>query len=196
MVEYDERTALLVVDVQNDFVDPDGSLYVAGAEDAIARINTEIRRAHVAGALIVYSLDWHPEHTPHFEEDGGTWPVHCVQGTWGAILHGDLDEIDNAPQIYKGGGGEDGYSAFSVRDPRSGETAATELHELLQAQGVERVVVVGLATDYCVLQTVLDARRLDLGATVIEGAIRAVDLEESDGARALEAMREAGALVE
>ena len=196
MVEYDERTALLVVDVQNDFAHPDGALYVVGAEEAIARINTEIRHAHNAGALIVYTQDWHPEHTPHFEQDGGTWPAHCVTETWGAILHADLDEIDSAPLIRKGGGGEDGYSAFSVRDPQSGEASPTELHELLQAQGVERVVVVGLATDYCVRETVLDARRLDLETTVIEGAIRAVDLQEGDGERSLAAMREAGARVE
>ena len=196
MVEYDERTALLVVDVQNDFANPDGALYVAGAEEAIGRINAGIRHAHNAGALIVYTQDWHPEHTPHFEQDGGTWPAHCVAETWGAILHADLDEIDSAPRILKGGGGEDGYSAFSVRDPQSGEASPTELHELLQAQGIERVVVVGLATDYCVRETVLDARRLDLETTVIEGAIRAVDLQEGDGERSLEAMREAGARVE
>ncbi|MDA1062428.1 MAG: isochorismatase family protein [Chloroflexi bacterium] len=196
MAEYDGRSALLVVDVQNDFADPDGALFVAGAGEAIARINTEIGRAHDAGALIVYTQDWHPEHTSHFEQDGGTWPVHCVAGTWGAILHGDLDEIDSAPQIRKGAGGEDGYSAFSVRDPRSGEVSTTELHALLQAQGIERTVVVGLATDYCVLQTVLDARRLDIDATVIEAAIRAVELQEGDGARALAAMREAGAHIE
>ncbi len=196
MVEYDARTALLVVDVQNDFADPDGSLYVAGAEQAIERINAEVRHAHHGGALIVYTQDWHPQHTPHFDQDGGTWPVHCVAETWGAILHANLDEIDNAPRIRKGGGGEDGYSAFSVRDPQGGEASPTELYELLQAQGVERVVVVGLATDYCVRETVLDARRLDLDATVIEDAIRAVDLQQGDGKRALDAMREAGAHIE
>jgi len=196
VAEYDGRSALLVVDVQNDFADPEGALFVAGAGEAIVRINTEIGRAHDAGALIVYTQDWHPEHTPHFAPDGGTWPAHCVAGTWGAILHGDLDEIDSAPRIRKGAGGEDGYSAFSVRDPQSGEVSATELHALLQARGVEHIVVVGLATDYCVLQTVLDARRLDLDATVIEDAIRPVELQEGDGARALAAMREAGAHIE
>ena len=114
MVEYDERTALLVVDVQNDFAHPEGSLYVAGAEEAIARMDAEIGHAHDAGALIVYTQDRHPEHTPHFEQDGGTWPVHCVEGTWGAILHADLPEIDSAPLILKGEGGQDAYSAFSV----------------------------------------------------------------------------------
>ena len=196
MVEYDERTALLVVDVQNDFAHPEGSLYVAGAEEAIARMDAEIGHAHDAGALIVYTQDRHPEHTPHFEQDGGTWPVHCVEGTWGAILHADLPEIDSAPLILKGEGGQDAYSAFSVRDPQSGEASPTELHELLQAQGIERVVVVGLATDYCVLETALDARRLDLETMVIEGAIRAVDLREGDGERALDAMREAGVRIE
>jgi nicotinamidase/pyrazinamidase len=196
VVKYDERTALLVTDVQNDFAHPDGSLYVEGAAQAIGAINHEIRRAVEAGALVVYTQDWHPEQTPHFEQDGGPWPSHCVGGSWGAILHADLVEIDDAPRIRKGVNGEDGYSAFTVRDPQSGEAVPTELHELLQARGIARVVVVGLATDYCVRATVLDARRLGLEVTVLEPAVRAVDAEEGDGARAIAEMREAGAHIE
>ena len=120
MVDYDERTALLVVDVQNDFAHPDGSLYVDGAAGAIARTNEEIARALEGGAFVVYSQDWHPEHTPHFAQDGGVWPVHGVADSWGAELHADLAIAEGAPRVRKGADGSDGYSAFSERDRRAG----------------------------------------------------------------------------
>lgn len=195
MGAYDPRCALLVVDVQNDFADPDGSLYVSGGERVIARINREVERARTAGALVVYTQDWHPRHTPHFAQDGGVWPVHCVAGTWGAAFHPVLEVID-APVIRKGAGGADGYSAFSVRDPASGERSATALEAILGERDVERVLIVGLATDYCVKETALDAARLRIPATVIVDAVRAVDLEAGDGARAMEAMRAAGVALE
>ncbi|MYH40956.1 MAG: isochorismatase family protein, partial [Chloroflexi bacterium] len=112
-MEYDARTALVVVDVQNDFAHPEGSLYVAGAEEAIAAANREIERAQGAGALVAYTQDWHPEHTPHFARDGGIWPVHCVAGSWGSRLHDDLLADPSAPRVRKGIGGEDGYSGFT-----------------------------------------------------------------------------------
>ena len=83
MTSYDARTALLVVDVQNDFADPAGTLYVDGGEQVVPVVNTEVEKARAAGALVVYTQDWHPEHTPHFQQDGGIWPVHCVAGTDG-----------------------------------------------------------------------------------------------------------------
>lgn len=196
MVDYDEHTALLVVDVQNDFADPDGSLYVHDAQNAISAINDEIRHARDAGALVVYTQDWHPEHTPHFEQDGGVWPAHCVGETWGAQLHPDVAMLEDAPRVRKGTGGEDGYSSFSMRDPESGELSSTELATLLLERDVERLVIVGIATDYCVKETVLDAARLGFETTVIERGIRAVELEPGDAERALEAMREAGAQIE
>ncbi|GBC87519.1 Nicotinamidase [bacterium HR12] len=191
MTRYDERTGLIVVDVQNDFADPGGSLYVRGGEEVVPVINGEIEAALSAGALVVYTQDWHPPSTPHFQKDGGIWPVHCVQDTWGAAFHPDLRV--EGPVVRKGADGRDGYSGFSVRDPRSGETEATELERILRERGVERLVVCGLATDYCVLETVLDARRLGFPTTVLTAAIRAVDLQPGDGDRALERMREAGA---
>lgn len=196
MARYDARTALVVVDVQNDFAHPDGSLRVAGAEEAIAAVNEEIASALAAGALVVCSQDWHPERTPHFERDGGIWPVHCVADSWGARLHDALDAPADAPRVRKGAGGEDGYSAFTVRDPAGGGETPTALAGLLRERGAERVVVVGLATDYCVLETALDARRLGFATVVVERAIAAVDLAPGDGERALAAMREAGARVE
>lgn len=190
MASYDERTALVVVDVQNDFADPAGSLAVAGGEAVVPVVNEEVARATAAGGFAVATQDWHPPDTPHFEKDGGVWPVHCVQGTWGAELHPDL-RIEG-PVVRKGAGGEDGYSGFTMRDPRSGETVPTELEGLLRERGIERVVVAGLATDVCVKETALDAARLGFATTVLTRAVAAVDLQPGDGEAALAEMAEAG----
>lgn len=191
MPEYDPVTALLVVDVQNDFADPAGGLSVRGGAEIVPRVNEEIRRATAGGALVVYTQDWHPPSTPHFAKDGGVWPVHCVAGTWGAELFPGL--IVAGDRIRKGTQGEDGYSGFTMRDPVSGEERPTELAGLLHAHGVRRVVVCGLATDYCVKSTVVDACRLGFRATVLTDAVAAVDLSPGDGDRALLEMGEAGA---
>ena len=188
---YDERTALLVVDVQNDFTDPSGSLPVREGDDVVPVANAEIEAATAAGAFVVYSQDWHPASTPHFVTEGGIWPVHCVMGTWGAGFHPDLRVSGDV--VHKGDQGADGYSAFSERDPRSGETAPTILQQLLEDHGVERLMICGLATDYCVVETVLDARRLGYGVAVLADGVRAVDLEPGDGDRAIQRMRDAGA---
>ena len=192
MLRYDPQTALVVVDVQNDFADPAGSLSVASGEAVVGHANSEIAMAQGAGALVVLTQDWHPESTPHFAKDGGIWPVHCVADTWGAALHPDLAVPDDAPRVRKGVNGEDGYSGFTMRDPVTGETIPTELERLLRDRAIGRVVVVGLATDYCVKATALDAVRLGFGASVLVDAVAAVNLEPGDGERALEAMREAG----
>ena len=190
MTEYDAGTALVVVDVQNDFADPGGSLYVAGGDQIIGAVNREIEAARAAGALVVYTQDWHPESTPHFEKDGGIWPDHCVGGTWGASFHPEL--VVDGPIVKKGTGGEDGYSGFSVRDPESGAEGGTGLAELLREHGVERVVVAGLALDYCVKATALDAVQEGFAARVLEGATRPVELEPGDGRRAADELRAAG----
>ncbi len=192
MQRYDAATALVVVDVQNDFVDPAGSLTVKGGDAVVRVINREIAMASSAGALVVATQDWHPESTPHFAKDGGIWPVHCVADTWGARLHPDLSIPDDAPRVLKGANGEDGYSGFTMRDPTSGEETPTELDGLLRERGTKHVVVVGLATDYCVSATALDAARLGYTTAVLTDAIAVVDLQPGDGERALEAMREAG----
>jgi nicotinamidase/pyrazinamidase len=192
-VHYDERTALLVVDVQNDFAHPSGSLSVAGGEDVIPIANREVGRAHDADALVVYTRDWHPPDTPHFEPYGGIWPVHCVRETWGADFHADL-KIDGE-LIHKATGPEDGYSGFSVEHLPTGETRGTGLDELLRERGIERVVILGLATDYCVRETALDALRLGFGTEVIREGVRAVEREPGDGDRALADIADAGARV-
>jgi nicotinamidase/pyrazinamidase len=192
MDRYGAATALIVVDVQNDFADPEGSLSVPGAASAVAAINREIEAAREAGATVVATQDWHPERTPHFVTDGGPWPVHCVGGTWGADLSPELALPDGAPLVRKGANGEDGYSGFTMRDPQTGETAPTELEGILRDAGVQAIAVVGLATDYCVKATALDAVRLGLRTTVLSDAVAAVNLEPGDGARALDELRAAG----
>ncbi len=193
MQRYNPATALLAVDVQNDFADSEGSLYVKGGENVVPVINREVAAAHASGAPVILTQDWHPPHTPHFAQDGGVWPVHCVADTWGAELHPELDV--EGISIRKGSNGEDGYSGFTMRDHVSGETVPTELEGYLRARSVERVVICGLATDYCVKETALDAVRLGFKTAVLTDAIAAVDLQPGDGDRAIEEMRAAGVVL-
>ena len=194
MTDYDPSTALLVVDVQNDFADPAGNLFVQGGDRLVGRVNDEVQRAVAGGALVVYTQDWHPESTPHFAKDGGTWPAHCVAGSWGAELHPGL--VVAGHSVRKGSNGEDGYSGFTMRDPTSGEERPTQLEAMLREHGVTRVAVCGLATDYCVRGTVLDSRRLGFETTVLTEAMAAVELAPGDAARALAEMADAGAGLE
>lgn len=187
---YDARTALVVVDVQNDFAHPEGSLYVSGGDRIIPTVNAEIAATRQLGATVVLTQDWHPPSTPHFTTDGGAWPVHCVRGTWGAELHPDLHaEADLI--VRKGTGGEDGYSAFTVLDPATGRTEPTGLAGYLRERAVTAAVVVGLAADVCVKATALDARALGLDTTVLWHATAAVEVEPGDGERALVELQQA-----
>ena len=165
---------------------------MAHGDAVIPAIDREIEMARANGAIIVATQDWHPSSTPHFAKDGGIWPVHCVADTWGAALHPDLALPDDAPRVRKGANGEDGYSGFTMRDPLSGETIATELEGLLRDAAVDTVVVTGLATDYCVKATAIDAARLGFATSVLTDAIAAVELQPGDGERALAEMESAG----
>lgn len=196
MSRYDHHTALVVVDLQNDFADPVGSLAVVGGEDVIASVNREVREATEAGALVVATQDWHPESTPHFAKDGGVWPVHCVGGTWGAALAPGFELPADAPRVRKGTNGEDGYSGFTMRDPETAQETSTELEGLLRRRGIERVVVAGLATDYCVLATALDAVRLGFAVGLVADGVAAVNLQPDDGDRAMSEMAEAGIVID
>lgn len=191
-MDYTTTTALLVVDVQNDFADPSGSLYVEGGEEAIDYINDQIANASKAGATVVYTQDWHPETTPHFEKDGGVWPAHCIADSHGAQFHPKLDVIEDATFIKKGVGGEDGYSAFTVRDPVSGEESPTGLEDELE--GIDAVAIVGLALDVCVKESALDAvRKYD--TTLLADGTRPVNLQPGDASRAVAEMVAAGVKV-
>jgi nicotinamidase/pyrazinamidase len=189
---YDPATALVVVDMQNDFADPAGSLFVAGGDALVGPLNAEIQVARAAGAAVVFTQDWHPPVTPHFQAQGGVWPAHCVRDTWGAEIVPGLD-VAGAPVVRKGMGGEDGYSGFTMRDPVSGVEIPTELDALLREAGVTALVVVGLALDVCVKATALDALLLGYRVTVLEGGSRPVELSPGDGAAAVEELRAAGA---
>ena len=194
MTAYAPHTALIVVDVQNDFADPGGSLYVPGGDtQVVPAVNHQIPLALEAGASVFYTQDWHPERTPHFAIDGGIWPVHCVAGTAGADFHPGL-RIEG-PSVHKGGGGEDGYSGFTMRDPVSGEEISTELASMIRAAGCRRVVVVGLALDYCVKDTALDSAREGFNTTVLLAATAAVNLDPGDGDAAVEQLHGAGVSV-
>ena len=189
-MDYSTRTALVVVDVQNDFADPAGSLAVRGGVDVVGAANAEVRAARSAGAPVFYTQDWHPADTPHFAKDGGTWPVHCVQDTWGAQLHPALEVAGEV--VRKGEHGEDGYSGFSMRDPQTGDVVPTRLAALLREAGVEQLVVVGLATDYCVRATALEGREQGWPVTVPWSAVAAVELAPGDGERTREELVAAG----
>ncbi len=194
--EYTPTTALVVVDLQNDFALPTGALYVPGGEEVVDVVNAEVDAAAAAGALVVYTQDWHPEHTPHFEPDGGLWPVHCVAGTPGAelvdglrLVPGPSGEVE---RVRKGTGAEDGYSGFSEVDLTSGQTGRTRLGALLDAAGARSLVVVGLAGDYCVKATAVDGAGLGHDVTVPLAATRYVALSSDDDVRAREEMAAAG----
>ena len=154
-----------------------------------SRVTTALRE----GATVIYTQDWHPPVTPHFASDGGIWPDHCVQGTWGAELHPGLDV--RGPVVRKGANGEDGYSGFTMRDTRTGETMPTDLERMLRERHVERVVIAGLATDYCVRATARDALALGYATVVARDLIRAVDLQPGDGDRAIAEMAAEGAII-
>ena len=195
-MDYGPSTALIVVDVQNDFARSEGNLPVPGGESVIPFVNDQIAQARRAGSVVVYTQDWHPESTPHFEKDGGVWPVHCVAGTAGAEFHPDLDVVDEAVVIKKGVGGEDGYSAFNIRDPESGEVSSTGLADQLRSRGVNGIAVLGLALDYCVKETAIDSVGEGFETTLLADGTSAVNLRSGDGARAVADIAMSGATVE
>jgi nicotinamidase/pyrazinamidase len=187
----DRGSALLVVDVQNDFC-PGGALAVPGGDRVVPPLNRAAARFSALGLPVYASRDWHPPDSTHFENNGGTWPVHCVQGTPGARLHPDLQLPPQTMIVTKGTDRhDDGYSAME------GRVAGREtLLEDLATRGVTHLYVGGLATDYCVKQSVLDALAQGVRVTVLEDAIAAVNVTPDDGQRAIEQMKAAGATFE
>ncbi|MDT4955556.1 MAG: nicotinamidase/pyrazinamidase [Acidobacteriota bacterium] len=181
-MENEKKRALIVVDVQNDFC-PGGALAVADGNQVVAPLNGLIEEFLSRDEPVFKSRDWHPANTKHFEAYGGTWPVHCVQETRGAEFHPELLGDPRITVISKGMGDEDTYSAFD----------GTDLAARLREQGVVEVLVGGLATDYCVKNTVLDALKEGFKVKALTGAMRPVELQPGDGMRAIEEMGQAGA---
>lgn len=178
--------ALLVVDVQNDFL-PGGALAVGRGDEVLAPLNEAIRAFALVGRPIVASRDWHPAEHCSFKARGGPWPPHCVAGTAGAAFAGGLALPASAIVVSKATTADaDSYSAFG----------GTDLAAQLRRRGVSRLVVGGLATDYCVLNTVLDACAEGFEVLVLTDAVRAVDVAPGDGERAIEKMKQAGARLE
>jgi len=181
----DKKRALIVVDVQNDFC-PGGSLAVANGDEVIPPLNELIKEFLDRGEPVFKTRDWHPATAKHFQAFGGIWPVHCVQNTPGAQFHADLSDDARVTVISKGiDESADGYSAFD----------GTNLAQVLREEDVKEVWVGGLATDYCVKHTVLDARREGFEVKALADAMRAVNLKPNDGVQAIEEMRRAGAEV-
>jgi nicotinamidase/pyrazinamidase len=178
------KQALIVVDVQNDFC-PGGALAVAHGDEVVEPLNELIDEFLERGDPVYKSRDWHPPATKHFAAYGGTWPVHCVQNTKGAEFHPELRDDPRITVVSKGLGDTDCYSAFDE----------TDLAAQLRKQNVKEVVVGGLATDYCVKNTVLDALKNGFKVKAVENAMRGVELQPGDGDRAIEEMRNAGAEV-
>lgn len=171
--------ALLIIDFQNDFC-PGGALAVEEGD----RIAEPIKRLASEFDHVFATRDWHPPDHASFDTEGGPWPVHCVQGTRGAELHPSMQEIEIDAIADVGRGREDqGYSGFEK----------SNLADWMRDRGVDEVAVCGLATDYCVRASTIDACHEGFDTTVITDAIRAVDVEPGDGERALEDMKEAGA---
>lgn len=172
------REALVIIDVQNDFT-AGGALAVPGGDEVVEPLNELARRFD----LVFATRDWHPPDHHSFEPQGGPWPVHCVQGTDGALLHPGLDGTQVDEVIDKGRQPAlPGYSAFED----------TDLEDRLRARGIDSLAIGGLATNFCVRHTALDARRLGFGVTLVTDATRGVDLEPGDTERAVAEMEAAG----
>jgi nicotinamidase/pyrazinamidase len=182
------RDALVLVDLQNDFC-PGGALGVRSGDAIVPVANRYLARFTAAGAPVFLTRDWHPPVTRHFKAFGGVWPPHCVQGTRGAEFHSGLAVPAGAVIVSKGmDPDQDAYSAFQAVD-----RSARPLPAVLAERGVRRLCLGGLATDYCVRASVLDAVRQGLEVVVLADAIGAVDLQPGDGERAMAEMRGAGA---
>lgn len=189
-VNLDRSTALLVVDVQTDFC-PGGALAVREGDRVVPVVNVLAAAVARAGGPVFASRDWHPGASRHFAAQGGPWPRHCVQETAGARFHPALRLPAGTTIVTKGDSlNDDGYDAFEGRT-----SDGRGLADALRQAGVRRVLVVGLATDYCVRASALGALAAGFETVVVEDAVRPVDVTPGDGQRALAEMRAAGVLL-
>ena len=181
------KPALLVVDIQNDFC-PGGSLAVRDGDAIVPRVNRTIGLFVRRGLPVLATRDWHPRVTRHFKEFGGAWPPHCVQGTKGARFHPDLRLPKDAIMMSKGmDPDQDSYSGFQAVNGRG-----RDLESVIRDLGIDEIFVCGLATDYCVRATALDAVRRGIRVCVLSDAIKGVDLKRGDSESAIQELREAG----
>ena len=186
----DTSAALLIIDVQNDFCFG-GALAVPDGDRIIPSINRLLALSNKAGSPVFASRDWHPFDSNHFREQGGQWPAHCVEETIGAAFHPDLMLGPGAIVVTKGTDpGSDGYSAFDGTTP-----AGISLEAALRSLNLRNLVVCGLATDYCVRASVLDARQFGFGVSLVKDAIAAVNLTADDGDKAISTMQSVGAKI-
>ncbi|WP_231908713.1 isochorismatase family protein [Candidatus Nitrospira inopinata] len=180
----DSHDALILVDVQNDFL-PGGPLGVADSGAIVPILSEYVRRFHERGLPIFLTRDWHPRNHCSFQQQGGPWPLHCLAGSQGALPPDQFPVPAPAVIIYKGiDPDQDAYSGFQ----------GTALHRHLQALDVRRLFIGGLATDYCVLNTVKDALSLGYAVRLLTDAIKAVDVRPDDGERAEQEMIRLGAV--
>lgn len=186
MTEKD--ASLLIVDVQNDFC-PGGALAVVEGDQVVSVLNQYVERCQEKQIPVIVSRDWHPEKTSHFKAYGGIWPPHCIQNTKGAQFHPNLKLPRESVIISKGMDPEkESYSAFQAFDPEG-----TPLAETLRRRNVRHLYVGGLATDYCVRASVLDALKEGFGVTLLTDAMRGVELKPGDSQKALDEMKRSGA---
>ncbi len=184
MFEPRDGDALIIIDVQNDFL-PGGSLGVAGGNEIVAILNSCIDQFVSAGLPVVASRCWHPPDHCSFQDQGGRWPVHCVRNTLGAAFAAELALPDRTVIVSKATSADaEAYSGFQD----------TNLADTLRDAGVRRLFIGGLATDYCVLHTVKDGLREGFEAVLIGDAVRAVNLAQGDGERAIGEMLAHGAV--
>jgi len=186
----EKGSALLIEDVQNDFCSG-GALAVPGGDEVIPVLNRYIDLFLGQGLPVFASRDWHPAESSHFSDYGGIWPVHCVQGSDGARFHPELNLPGALAVISKGmDPAEDGYSSFEAFSGKG-----KSFSELLAERGVRHLFVGGLATDYCVRNTVLEALKKGFSVTLLIDAVRGVDLKPGDSESAIREMVLAGAVV-
>lgn len=184
----EKNEALVIIDVQNDFC-AGGALEVKDADRVVPLLNRYIELFSAKGLPVFASRDWHPQKTIHFKEYGGKWPRHCIQGTKGAEFHPELKLPSDTVVISAGSGPEEeGYSMFEGRDD-----AGNSAYDSLKQKGIEHVYIGGIATDYCVRASTIDALKSGFKVTLLTDAIKGVDLEPGDSEKAIDEMIGAGA---
>jgi nicotinamidase/pyrazinamidase len=181
-VEIDKQTALVVVDIQNDFC-PGGALPVKDGDKIVPVLNRYIERFRKAGAPVLFTRDWHPPDHSSFKAQGGPWPPHCVQNSEGAKFHRDLLIPPEGEIVSKADKRDEAYSFFQ----------GTDLAEELKERGIKRLLVGGLATDYCVKETVLDGLKHGFEVFHLDDASKGVNVNPDDSERALQEMVAKGA---